>query len=86
MEPISANRPERANTVRNNQGYKILPVCFLCNRVPDLGIRSGFYLRGIFICHSCEAGLINAGAQEKEEYLLAISKLRRVLFKENPRC
>lgn len=68
--------------VPGEEGRKILPVCFLCNKVPDLGIRSGFFLRGIFICHDCETELITTRTQEKEEYLLAISKLRQILFKD----
>jgi len=65
-----------------SQERKVLPVCFLCGQVPEQGLRNGFFLRGVFICCSCEAELITAQAQEKKEYLRAISKLRQILFKE----
>lgn len=63
---------------------KLLPVCFLCNRVPPDGIRDGFFLRGIFICTQCEQELIQSRPEEKEEYMLAIAKLRNILFKDKP--
>ena len=62
---------------------KVLPVCFLCCRVPEGGIRNGFFLRGIFICRECESELINSKPEEKEEYMLTIAKLRHILFKDN---
>jgi len=64
------------------QERKIVPVCFFCNEVPEEGIRSGFFLRGIFVCRECETRLINTKAEERAEYMLAISKLRQILFKK----
>ncbi|PKM87143.1 MAG: hypothetical protein CVU87_10260 [Firmicutes bacterium HGW-Firmicutes-12] len=64
-----------------NADRKVLPICFLCNKVPDEGIRSGFFLRGIFICNKCEEELINSQPEHKEEYMLTIAKLRNILFK-----
>lgn len=61
---------------------KVLPVCYLCNKVPDEGIRSGFFLKRIFICSTCERELINCRPEEKEEYMLTIAKLRNILYKE----
>lgn len=75
----------------NNQLYngkdpeekrKVLPVCFLCHQVPQDGIRSGFFLRGIFICSKCEEELINSRPEQREEYMLTIAKLRKILFKK----
>lgn len=62
---------------------KVLPVCYLCNEVPEEGIRSGFFLRGIFICNKCEGELINSKPEQREEYMLTIAKLRNILFKDN---
>lgn len=63
---------------------KVLPVCFLCNMVPEEGIRSGFFLKGIFICGQCEHELINCNIENTEKYKLAIEKLREILFKKSP--
>ncbi|MFY9175247.1 MAG: sigma factor G inhibitor Gin [Peptococcia bacterium] len=59
---------------------KIVPVCSLCNKVPEQGIRSGFFLRKIFICQECEESLLQVDSHEKEDYFLAMAKLKRVLF------
>jgi hypothetical protein len=67
-----------------NQPGKLLPICFLCNKVPSEGIRDGFFLKGIFICTTCEKELINSKPEEKEDYMLTIAKLRRILFKDKP--
>jgi superfamily II helicase len=64
-----------------NSDRKVLPICFFCNKVPEEGIRSGFFLRGIFICSMCEEELINSQPEHKEEYMLTIAKLRNILFK-----
>lgn len=70
--------------IRENEcGHKVLPVCFLCNKVPEEGIRGGFFLRGIFICSKCEEELINSRPEKREEYMLTIAKLRNILFKDN---
>ncbi len=61
---------------------KVVPVCFLCNKVPKEGFCSGFFLRGIFICNECEDELIKSKPEKEEEYYLTIAKLRRVLFKD----
>lgn len=62
--------------------HKILPVCFLCNLVPKEGIRSGFFLKGFFICSRCEQDLINFNADDAESYKFILDKLRAVLFKK----
>lgn len=82
MKHSLLNQAQVTEKVPGDQERKILPVCFLCNKVPEQGIRSGFFLRGIFICHACETELINTRSHEKEEYKLAISKLRQILFKQ----
>lgn len=74
----------RAERVRN-RNHKVLPVCFLCCRVPPEGLKNGFFLRGLFICSECEQKLINRKPEEKEEYMLTIAKLRNVLFTDKPR-
>lgn len=61
---------------------KVLPICYLCNNVPEDGIRSGFFLKGIFICHKCEMELINGNPDNKEEYMIMLAKLRQVLFRK----
>ena len=63
---------------------KVLPVCALCNMVPEDGFRSGFFLKGVFICSCCENDLISCKPENSGEYKLAIAKLRKVLFKEKP--
>ena len=65
------------------QERKIVPVCFLCNQVPEHGLRSGFFLKGIFICSACEAELISSKDLDKHEFMLAVSRLRGHLF-SNP--
>lgn len=67
----------------NNPDRKVLPVCFLCKKVPEEGIRSGFFLKGIFICNKCEQELINSQPEKREEYMLTIAKLRNILFQNN---
>ncbi|MCR4442133.1 MAG: sigma factor G inhibitor Gin, partial [Peptococcaceae bacterium] len=62
---------------------KVLPVCFFCNKVPEEGIRSGFFLRGIFICEKCEKELVCSKPEKREEYMLSIAKLRNILFKDD---
>jgi len=74
--------------VKNNNGEpeerKLLPVCFFCHEVPEEGIRSGFFLRGIFICEKCEKELVCSKPEKKDEYMLSIAKLRHILFKDEP--
>lgn len=65
--------------------HKILPVCFLCHKVPKEGIRSGFFLKGLFICSHCERDLINSKPGDADEYFLTIAKLKKIIFKDNPR-
>lgn len=60
---------------------KVLPICYLCNKVPPGGLRSGFFLKGIFICNECEKELINCNPNKKEEYMLTMAKLKNILFK-----
>jgi|GEM_PF-3377842 len=85
---IAKQEPHKRNNSNDDADRKVLPVCFLCCNVPEGGIRSGFFLRGIFICRECERELINNRPEEKEEeYMLTIAKLRHILFKDNkPRC
>lgn len=80
LESLPMRKKERINRDR-----KLLPVCYLCNEVPAEGIRSGFFLKGIYICSECERDLINSKPGEKDEYMLTIAKLRYILFNENPR-
>lgn len=68
-----------------NKEHNILPVCFLCHQVPQEGIRSGFFLKGIFICNDCERDLVNSKPGDKDEYFLTIAKLKNIIFKDNPR-
>lgn len=75
--------PVTVNT-HTSSNRKVLPICFLCNMVPEEGIRSGFLLKGIFICSRCENELINSKPENSEKYREAITKLRKVLFREKP--
>lgn len=61
---------------------KVLPVCYLCNLVPSEGIRSGFFLKGVFICSKCEQDLIKYKADDTERYKFVIDRLRDILFKK----
>ncbi|MDD4146761.1 MAG: sigma factor G inhibitor Gin [Clostridia bacterium] len=61
---------------------KVLPVCLLCNLVPEEGLCSGFFLKGVFICSRCEDDLISCNADNSEKYTAAMEKLREVLFKK----
>lgn len=79
---MTESKEYSSNTAKDR---KVLPVCYLCNTVPEDGIRSGFFLKGIFICNDCEKSLINSKPEEKEEYMLTIAKLRNILFKNKPR-
>ncbi|MBZ4654554.1 MAG: Inhibitor of sigma-G Gin [Peptococcaceae bacterium] len=76
---------ENAEKIRQQNpvpaGHKVLPVCYLCNKVPKEGIKSGFFLKGIFICEECEKELINIKPEKHDEYMLTIAKLRHILFK-----
>ncbi|MDX9872477.1 MAG: sigma factor G inhibitor Gin [Clostridia bacterium] len=80
------NRPAVNNRLYNGKDHKterkVLPVCFLCHEVPSDGIRSGFFLRGIFICSKCEEDLIHSQPEQHEKYQLTIAKLRKILFKK----
>ena len=60
---------------------KVLPICFLCNLVPKMGMCSGFFLKGVFICSQCEQELISSNAKEQESYKIVIAKLKGILFK-----
>lgn len=62
------------------QERKVVPLCFLCTKVPEQGMRGGFFFRGIFICRACEESLIQAESHDKETYLLALANLKRILF------
>lgn len=66
----------------SKKSHKVLPVCYLCSKVPEDGIRGGFFLKGIFICNECEKELINSRPERKEEYMLTIAKLRGILFQD----
>ncbi len=61
---------------------KVLPVCSLCSKVPDKGLRDGFFLKGIFICSACEKRLLRCRPVDGEEYTLMIANMRQILFKE----
>ena len=67
---------------KERKEQKVVPVCFLCNKVPKEGFCSGFFLRGIFVCNECEEELIKCKPEKEEEYYLTIAKLRRVLFQD----
>lgn len=75
------NSTSEENPTSSNE-RKVLPICYLCNKVPQGGIRSGFFLKGIFICNECEKKLINCNPEKKEEYMLTMAKLKNILFKE----
>lgn len=78
-------RKKERYAIKNDSSLdrKVLPVCFLCKKVPDEGIRSGFFLKGIFICSKCEQELINSQPEKREEYMLTIAKLRNILFQND---
>lgn len=87
MEEKAVNHVSAING-KNRSNFnerKVLPICSLCNMVPAEGIRSGFFMKGIFICSCCENELITCKPESSGEYKLAIAKLRRALFKEKPR-
>lgn len=73
-----------AGNTKTSSIRKVLPICILCNTVPEEGIRSGFFLKGIFICSCCENELINSRPENTEKYREAITKLRKILIKEKP--
>ena len=70
--------------IRVPDDRKVLPICFLCNLVPQEGMRGGFLLKGVFICTQCEQELINSNMEDPEKYKMAIAKLRGILFKKGP--
>lgn len=80
-----ANKKKERYTIKNDSNIdrKVLPICFFCKKVPEEGIRSGFFLKGIFICNKCEQELINSQPEKREEYMLTIAKLRNILFQNN---
>jgi superfamily II helicase len=80
-----AKKKKERYTIKNDRNIdrKVLPICFLCKKVPEEGIRSGFFLKGIFICNKCEQELINSQPEKREEYMLTIAKLRNILFQNN---
>lgn len=66
------------------KAYKVVPVCALCKKIPEQGLRGGFFLKGIFICKSCENELITSTPENQSEYKGAIAKLKKILFKQKP--
>lgn len=57
---------------------KVLPVCLICNEVPEGGIRDGIKMNIGFICGHCERNIVvmQPGSSEYEE---VIGKLRAML-------
>jgi hypothetical protein len=86
MEEKAATHVSTTNggNCANFNERKVLPICSLCKMVPEKGIRSGFFMKGIFICSCCENELITCKPESSGEYKLAIAKLRKALFKEKP--
>ncbi|MDD4047716.1 MAG: sigma factor G inhibitor Gin [Clostridia bacterium] len=64
----------------SNTYGELLPVCYLCNKVPEAGMCSGFFLKGIFICSNCEYELINSNVEDVDKYNIAIKKIRKLIF------
>ncbi|HHZ16307.1 MAG TPA: sigma factor G inhibitor Gin [Peptococcaceae bacterium] len=63
---------------------KLLPVCALCQYVPERGLAGGFFLKGVFICDSCENELLTSKPENEQQYQETIAKLRKAFFKPRP--
>lgn len=63
----------------NNEPYKgnVLPVCSICNQVPELGIRGIIRIGRAFICRSCEQEILCLEVGSPD-YGMMIEKIRRV--------
>lgn len=61
----------------------LLPVCYLCDTTPDLGMRDGFYLRGIFICSSCELKLVESDPWSEPNYQEHVKNVKKILFNKD---
>lgn len=57
----------------------LLPRCYMCNQVPENGIRGGIRIKRAFICNKCEEKLMLAevGAPEYRELLEKIKQVLR---------
>lgn len=64
---------------KNDDGRKgnILPVCSICNQVPDLGIKGVIRMGKAWICLACEQEIIHLEVGSPG-YGLMIEKIRRV--------
>lgn len=84
MGEKAASTADPAVALDTAQTNKVVPVCALCKKIPEQGMRGGFFLKGIFICKSCENELITSRPENQPEYQGAIAKLKKILFKEKP--
>ncbi len=55
----------------------LLPVCLVCHRTPDRGIRDGLVLGGKFICYACEQEIVSLRGDELT-YGRVIDRLKEV--------
>ncbi|MGI5921709.1 MAG: sigma factor G inhibitor Gin [Syntrophomonadaceae bacterium] len=56
----------------------ILPVCHICNQVPEGGIRGGIRLKKAFICTRCEQKIVVVKVGTPD-YRMLMEKLKQVL-------
>jgi len=66
------------------ENHKIVPVCLICHQVPRGGIRAGIFIKGKFICDTCEKQLIEADKENDlpKDFLKNLRPLGLVICRE----
>lgn len=54
---------EEKSADHNGSGAKLFPVCAICERIPQRGIRGGIRLKKGFICCSCEVEIVGLSTE-----------------------
>ncbi|NLB54104.1 MAG: hypothetical protein GX808_14365 [Syntrophomonadaceae bacterium] len=60
-----------------DKACRILPVCSICQQVPDKGIRDGIMIKKVFICCSCEIRIVNLSV-DSVNYNEVINRIKAI--------
>ncbi len=63
-------------------GAIVYPVCRHCGRVPRMGLRDGFRLRGAFFCTECRNKILTIEIGSPE-YADLFGEVRRIMFPQH---
>jgi len=79
MESLTGKKYNLEDTKDN-----LLPKCILCNQVPELGIKDGFFLLGQFVCSKCEEKILTLSYHDPT-YNAMVQQLKDVIYNRKKR-